>query len=507
MVQQSIGTSRDASSFFGPPACCASQLGPSQRRDLSLQALRRTESVARLAAHHEVSRKFVYQQMAKATAAVDQAFQPVAGEQREVLFQLSVTEDWLEQLVLSLTLICHSSYRGVQELLETMFDYRDLSLGSLHNLLRHAVDRARQVNATEPLSAIRVGAHDEIYQARQPVLVGMDVVSTYCYLLEAAEHCDETTWGVHLLELQERGLRVDYTIADAGQALRAGQKAAWGDLPCHGDLFHAEKSLTELSSFLANRAWACTAARQKIEHKYEQIERSCKRQTLGRKLYLVRQEEQKAVALAADVRVLADWMGRDVLALAGPSLTERQELYDFIVMELQRCQSDCPHRLAPVVEMLRRQRPRLLAFVEVLQAKFEEAAEQFGVPWVTLQALCELEALDQRSALYWQRTARWQSILKDRWYPIHQAVLEAMAQTPRASSLVENLNSRLRSYFFLRREIGHGYLDLLRFFLNHRRFLRSDRPERVGKSPAELLAGQTQPHWLELLGYTRFHRN
>jgi len=82
-----------------------------------------------------------------------------------------------------------------------------------------------------------------------------------------------------------------------------------------------------------------------------------------------------------------------------------------------------------------------------------------------------------------------------------------MALIPRASSLVENLNSRLRSYFFLRREIGHGYLDLLRFFLNHRRFLRSDRPERVGKSPAELLTGQTNPHWLELLGYTRFHRN
>jgi len=35
----------------------------------------------------------------------------------------------------------------------------------------------------------------------------------------------------------------------------------------------------------------------------------------------------------------------------------------------------------------------------------------------------------------------------------------------------------------------------------------SDRAERVGKSPAELLTGQTHPHWLELLGYTRFRRN
>ena len=77
----------------------------------------------------------------------------------------------------------------------------------------------------------------------------------------------------------------------------------------------------------------------------------------------------------------------------------------------------------------------------------------------------------------------------------------------RASSVIENLNSRLRSYFFLRRHLGEDYLTLLQFFLNHRRFVRSEHPERVGKSPAELLTGQSQPHWLELLGYTLFSRN
>ena len=56
----------------------------------------------------------------------------------------------------------------------------------------------------------------------------------------------------------------------------------------------------------------------------------------------------------------------------------------------------------------------------------------------------------------------------------------------------------------------HRYLpmrDLLRFFLNHRRFLRSECPHRVGKSPPELLTGQPHQHWLELLGYERFQRN
>lgn len=81
------------------------------------------------------------------------------------------------------------------------------------------------------------------------------------------------------------------------------------------------------------------------------------------------------------------------------------------------------------------------------------------------------------------------------------------SDTARASSAIENLNSRLRGYFFLRRRLGGEYLDLLRFFLNHRRFGRSEHPDRVGRSPAELLTGTSHPHWVELLGYQRFQRN
>jgi hypothetical protein len=43
-------------------------------------------------------------------------------------------------------------------------------------------------------------------------------------------------------------------------------------------------------------------------------------------------------------------------------------------------------------------------------------------------------------------------------------------------------------------------LDLLRFFLNHRRYMRSPLAERVGKSPRELMTGESHPHWLSLLG-------
>ncbi len=46
----------------------------------------------------------------------------------------------------------------------------------------------------------------------------MNVEFIYCYLLSAEDHRVETTWGVHLLNLRERGLRPIYTIADGGKA-------------------------------------------------------------------------------------------------------------------------------------------------------------------------------------------------------------------------------------------------------------------------------------------------
>ena len=45
-----------------------------------------------------------------------------------------------------------------------------------------------------------------------------------------------------------------------------------------------------------------------------------------------------------------------------------------------------------------------------------------------------------------------------------------------------------------------SYLDLLQFYLNHHRFTRSRCAERQGKSPREVMTGQSHPHWLTLLG-------
>ena len=89
---------------------------------------------------------------------------------------------------------------------------------------------------------------------------------------------------------------------------------------------------------------------------------------------------------------------------------------------------------------------------------------------------------------------------------LEEAIILAMNTTERTSSMVENLNSRIRPYLFLRKNIGKEYLELLRFYLNHSRFLRSEHKERAGKSPAELLTKKPHINWLELLGFKQFKR-
>lgn len=486
-------------------ACPAKDLTASQRRDLAVQGLAGSESITGLAEEFQVSRKFVYQQTAKAQDALDAAFAPPAP-QGDVLFYLPVTKAWLRQLILALVLVCHSSYRGVVALLRDLFDVH-VSLGTVHNTLQGAVAAARAVNAQQDLSRVRIGVHDEIFQSTRPVLVGADAASTYCYLLSLEEHRDADTWGVRLLELQEQGLRPEATIADGGQGLRAGQALAMPGVPCWGDVFHALRDLGQLVVYLENRAAGCITARDQQERRMARAKRRGQGQAHSKRLATLRQEETKTVTLADDVAILARWLQHDILAVAGPDHACRRQLFDFVVAELRAREPLCPHRIGPVVRLLQNQRDALLAFAVELDQQLANLAQAHQVAPSTVREILLLQALDPKTPTRWQREADLRHRLGSRFFALDEAVATVARQVVRASSVVENLNSRLRNYFFLRRQLGPDYLDLLRFYLNHRCFPRSDRPERVGKSPVELLTGKPHPHWLELLGYQRFQRN
>ena len=313
----------------------AKQLLPQQKANLAIRVLAGTETVSVLAREHEVSRKFLYRQVHTAQQALGHAFAPVPPPE-EVLFYLPVTMAWLRQLVLALVLICHSSRRAVVELLRDVFDYQ-MSLGTVHNIIHSAVPQAQRINQQYNLSTILVGIHDEIFQASDPVLVGVDAASTFCYLLSLEDHRDGDTWGVRLLELVDRGFAPEATIADFASGLRAGHEEALPGVPCRGDVFHALYEVGPLAGYLENRAYEAIASRTKLERKQATAERrqGRKDQTLVQKLRFARLAEAEAIALADEVALLARWLRDDILSVAGPEYAIRQGLLDFVVAELR----------------------------------------------------------------------------------------------------------------------------------------------------------------------------
>jgi hypothetical protein len=274
--------------------------------------------------------------------------------------------------------------------------------------------------------------------------------------------------------------------------------------PRRGDVFHAFQETEALITYLENRAYDAIAARSKLEHKQAGRERKRGRKDTGvsQKLRHARPAEAQAVSLATDVATLLSWLQQDILALAGPGYEERALLYDFVVAELKTRQPLCPHRIGPVCTYLVNHRNALLAFAKQLDADLNGLAEQFQVPVAVVRALLHVQTLDLEDARRWPQEAALRQQLRGRFCALSQAVSDLAGSTVRASSVVENFNSRLRTYFFLRRSLGQDYLTLLQFFLNHRRFLRSEHPERVCKSPRELLTDESHPHWLDMLGFT-----
>ena len=320
---------------MSPSTSVAASRSPSTRKELAIQVLTKTEPVSHLAAQHQVSRTFLYQQRHKADQALDEAFAK-STDDKAVLFYLPITQNWLFQMILALVLIGHCSYRGVVELFRDLFDL-PISVGTVHNRLQAAAAKAAVINQSQDLSGIKVGLHDEIYQGNQPVLAGVDAASTYCYLLEGVESRDEDTWGWYLLETMKQGFKPDYTIADGGMALRAGQTATMPGTPCHGDVFHIQQQFETLANSLARQAKGATSRRLKLEQQIAnaRLTHRVTRQMRSRLVH-AKHLEQALTPLAKDLKTLLQWMSHDVLELAGPPLTVRQDLFDFIVAELKQ---------------------------------------------------------------------------------------------------------------------------------------------------------------------------
>ena len=83
----------------------------------------------------------------------------------------------------------------------------------------------------------------------------------------------------------------------------------------------------------------------------------------------------------------------------------------------------------------------MLVLADILNRKLAEIAHCFVMPLTSVREGCLLYRKQPTSQTHWEKWNELHRQLSHQFYPLIEAVGEALLQPPRASSLVENLKS------------------------------------------------------------------
>ena len=401
-------------------------------------------------------------------------------------------------------LICKASYRDVQRFLHDVFD-TDISIGSVANIQNDACQKVAEINISYRLGAIRQSASDEIYHRNKLHLTVVDIHSRFCASLSREDCRDEETWSIHLLDLVDQGFQLEVNISDLGSGMKSAFKAVLPGTEHRFDHFHLIKACKDLVRYLKNRRESAITRQLKLLEQMEKARQKGKGNTLSAKLTQASKEVLKAEALYSLVATLTSWLQYDILQLPGHTPADREELFDLVVAELSAV-AGASHRVQALVTSLRKQKEALLAVSHVLNRKFQAIASHYSVSIQDVWDVCYVARYDIHTLNYHTKADELASRLGSRFESIEDEVLGVIAATPRCSSVVESFNSRLRPYLGACKQITPESLELIRFYLNHQVFLRSQHDYMRGRTPAEVLTGTSHPNWLEMLGFQRFRK-
>ena len=413
---------------------------------------------------------------------------------------VAVDKAFVERFVVAAALIGNCPFRGIVELMEAVLPV-SVSIGTVHDICAAAIARARELNGGETLEGVRHAAIDEIFQNSTPVFAGVDLATLYTFLLSEQPDRSGATWWCALEQCREHGFSPESVIGDGGLGLRKGMAECFPGVPCDSDVFHALREVTLVLGYLEKKALGAMGRVEELLARREKVA-GLRRNGFSRLLGEARRREAELTRCHATLETIYQFLREDVLDFNGLSFGDRQELFDWLLAEMEGVEG-AYGRVAPLRKRLDRQRDTLLAVFQRLDAALAPLAGENGIDLEDARMMVNMfngHREDPRvemalaDAIDKYGLERMQLFL-DRLHGL-------MASSFRASSPIENRNSVLRTYFQQRREIGHGYLELLRFYLNHRIVDRSRVDGRKGKSPCEMLTGKKHAHWLDMLGFT-----
>jgi len=428
-----------------------------------------------LAQRHHISRTLLYQLRDRAREGLRKAMAPRKsgpfGKGKEV----TIDRAFLRRAVTVLSLL-KGTVRDIQRGLKLLFDVQR-SVGHISETLQASGAAAALYNASIPIPLPVLGELDEIFQGRKPCLTVVDGRSFLVLNLTPAAGRDGTTWGVTLLDLQERGIQFHDLVSDGAKGIRSGVELAELAVPLRPDLFHLLREAHQLSQRLESAAYRAIKAAERVRR--AERERQAPKRRPGRPLKV---KTSLAEAEAEEGHAIATY-----------------DLWVWLLGEVRQALEPINEagQLAPAVAA----RETVETAVELMQALDHEEIAAFARQ--TLDYLDDLLAplvWLELSLIYWRKDLdpETESLILWAWqhrqtlalepgegFPeslrsVVEAFWEALSLFHRSSSLAESLHSWLRPYLQVHRGVPQWLLPLLMLLWNHHTFQRG---KRAGKSP------------------------
>ena len=434
----------------------------------------------------------------------------------------SVTTNRLARTILTATFPGNVSIRPTQELLDEALGQRR-SIGWISQLRLEAGRQAGQVLRqidTSPLGPL-IAVRDETFFQDQPILLVLDPVSTTILWAEVCADRQADTWGLALLQAQDRGARIVGLVEDMARVYPKSQQLVdMADVAVQKDPWHVQRAGSQVRQDLERAAYRAMARVLKLEHQLVKAWDD----TVFTQQYLAAgvQEAQ----LLAQHDCFAEWLSH--LQAAFELVDWRSgEIRDpdtaaWLLAETLTALRQIDHaRVRSFVKTLRHHQAHLLTFLDwtaaALVAYRATLAQQFpdlrdqqrfertsARHWRLRQALINGHRQWQTAAA--QAQAAWLALIAGDPNSQQRAdqLLQILDGAGHTSSLIECLNGLLKSFLHSRQGFRNpqtlqAYLDLFVLWHNMRVYQRG---KRQGQSPYQIAGiAPGAADWLACLGY------
>ncbi len=363
---------------------------------------------------------------------------------------------------------------------------------------------------------------DETFFQGRPMLLTIDPVTTVITSAQVTSDCKADTWAVELMELQGQGLSLAGLTEDMAKMYDLSVKLAEieGVLQ-QKDIWHLERDGGKVYRALKRVAYGAISTVVKLE------------KSLLKKWDDALFEEKYIPAVAKEEKAIkqydefGEWLGHlcDALELVDTRSGEIRdsETSEWLLGEVIIGMEGIEHeRVKKYAKTLRNHQSQLLVFlnwiakaVAAYDIKLSTVIPDENVRLQFAQAVArdwKLKQTQINGHVQWKKEAKNAAALVESLTKTDEELAEfalslrqILDASGRTSSLIESINSLLKSFFrnrkgFKNKETMQAFLNL--FVLWHNTRVYASRNKRGGKSPFQHAGIELEnDDWLTLLGY------